>query len=51
MGGYQVFVYPGVTELIGTEAAVRSFNAPDPDLRIQVFVDLGDYIWIFNDEL
>jgi len=46
----QVFVYPRVDQLIGTETIICPFVAPNSDLRSQVVVDLLHYILVFDDQ-
>lgn len=50
MRGYQIFVHPGITELISTEPLGCRYDAPHSDLWIQFLVDLLHYIWVFDDE-
>ena len=51
MSWNQILVYARVAELIGAESTVGLLNAPYANLWAKLLVDLGDDIWVFDDEL
>ena len=51
MTGDQIFIYPGIDHLVGAEGVVRPLKAPYSYLRVQIVIDLLNYILILNDQL